>query len=182
MTTAARPRREGLSIGAVLAQLRPEFPDVTISKIRFLESEGLLRPARADSGYRLFAASDVDRLRFVLSAQRDHYLPLKVIKERLESADGDRAGFGDGGVALTGEQVCARADVDRALFAELERQALVRADAAGHYGEDAVRVARVVRELTDFGVAPQRVRELMALSVTLHRLLVKAGLRGAFGT
>ncbi len=87
MTAAGRPQREGLSIGAVLAQLRPEFPDVTISKIRFLESEGLVRPARTPSGYRQFGPADVERLRFVLSAQRDHYLPLKVIKEQLDAAD-----------------------------------------------------------------------------------------------
>ena len=74
MTSAGRPQRDGLSIGAVLAQLRPEFPDVTISKIRFLEAEGLLRPARSPSGYRQFTDADVDRLRYVLAAQRDHYL------------------------------------------------------------------------------------------------------------
>ena len=64
-----------------------EFPDVTISKIRFLESEGLVQPARTPSGYRQFTAADVERLRFVLAAQRDHYLPLKVIKEQLDAAD-----------------------------------------------------------------------------------------------
>jgi DNA-binding transcriptional MerR regulator len=73
----------------VLAQLRPDFPDVTISKIRFLESEGLVCPARTASGYRQFAPADVARLRFVLAAQRDHYLPLKVIKEQLDAADGE---------------------------------------------------------------------------------------------
>ncbi|WP_198008890.1 transcriptional regulator FtsR, partial [Saccharomonospora saliphila] len=87
MTAAGRSRRDGLSIGAVLGQLRPDFPDVTISKIRFLESEGLVRPARTPSGYRQFTPADVERLRFVLSAQRDHYLPLKVIKEQLDAAD-----------------------------------------------------------------------------------------------
>ncbi|WP_026454947.1 transcriptional regulator FtsR [Saccharomonospora iraqiensis] len=88
MTAAGRPRPDGLSIGAVLGQLRPDFPDVTISKIRFLESEGLVRPARTSSGYRQFSAADVERLRFVLTAQRDHYLPLKVIRQRLDAADG----------------------------------------------------------------------------------------------
>jgi DNA-binding transcriptional MerR regulator len=77
-----------LSIGAVLAQLRGDFPDVTISKIRFLESEGLVQPGRTPSGYRQFAGADVERLRFVLTAQRDHYLPLKIIKEQLDAADG----------------------------------------------------------------------------------------------
>lgn len=76
-----------LSIGEVLALLRPDFPDVTISKIRFLEAEGLVEPERTTSGYRKFSREHVARLRWVLGAQRDHYLPLRVIKERLESLD-----------------------------------------------------------------------------------------------
>ena len=76
-----------MSIGSVLALLREDFPDVTISKIRFLESEGLISPERAPSGYRRFSQADCDRLRFVLTAQRDRYLPLKVIKEQLDSID-----------------------------------------------------------------------------------------------
>ena len=79
--------RDALSIGAVLAALRPDFPDVTISKIRFLESEGLIHPRRTSAGYRQFSADDVSRLRFVLAAQRDRYLPLKVIKEQLDAVD-----------------------------------------------------------------------------------------------
>jgi DNA-binding transcriptional MerR regulator len=76
-----------MSIGEVLGALRPEFPDVTISKLRFLESEGLVEPARTPSGYRKFSHDDVDRLRYVLAAQRDHYLPLRVIKEHLDAMD-----------------------------------------------------------------------------------------------
>jgi DNA-binding transcriptional MerR regulator len=74
-----------MSIGAVLDLLRTDFPDVTISKIRFLEAEGLVTPQRAASGYRRFSAYDCARLRFILTAQRDHYLPLKVIKARLDA-------------------------------------------------------------------------------------------------
>ena len=74
-----------MSIGAVLDLLRPEFPDVTISKIRFLESEGLVTPQRSASGYRRFTAYDNARLRFILTAQRDQYLPLKVIKAQLDA-------------------------------------------------------------------------------------------------
>jgi DNA-binding transcriptional MerR regulator len=81
------PARAFLSIGEVLGQLRPEFPDITISKIRFLESEGLIHPERTPSGYRKFSREDVARLRFVLAQQRDHYLPLRVIKEQLEAID-----------------------------------------------------------------------------------------------
>ena len=74
-----------MSIGAVLETLRPEFPDVTISKIRFLEAEGLVTPQRSASGYRRFTAYDCARLRYILTAQRDHYLPLKVIKAHLDA-------------------------------------------------------------------------------------------------
>jgi len=80
---SAQPARAYLGISEVLAQLRTDFPDISVSKIRFLETEGLLTPARSPSGYRRFSAADVDRLRYILAAQRDQYLPLRVIKERL---------------------------------------------------------------------------------------------------
>lgn len=91
--------RSHLSIGEVLALLREEFPDITISKIRFLESQGLLVPERTPSGYRKFYEEDVERLRWILRQQREHFLPLKVIKGRLSgpagSGDGDGEGDGD---------------------------------------------------------------------------------------
>ena len=90
--------RAYLSIGEVLALLRPEFADLTISKIRFLESQGLLDPERTPSGYRKFYEPDVERLRWILRQQREQYLPLKVIKGRLGVEDGD--GDEGGGVAL----------------------------------------------------------------------------------
>ena len=79
--------RSHLSIGEVLTLLQPEYPDITISKIRFLESQGLLDPERTPSGYRKFHDDDIDRLRWILTQQRDHFLPLKVIKERLATGD-----------------------------------------------------------------------------------------------
>jgi DNA-binding transcriptional MerR regulator len=89
------PALTGMSIGAVLDLLRPDFPDVTISKIRFLEAEGLVTPQRAASGYRRFTAYDCARLRFILIAQRDHYLPLKVIRAQLDAqADGELPAIG----------------------------------------------------------------------------------------
>src|SRR6476646_8899118 len=91
--SAAGPRPT-LSIGEVLSQLRGDFPDITISKIRFLEAEGLIRPERTPSGYRRFSIADCERLRFVLTAQRDQYLPLKVIKEQLEAIDSGAATLG----------------------------------------------------------------------------------------
>jgi DNA-binding transcriptional MerR regulator len=86
-----------MSIGEVLAHLRPEFPDTTISKLRFLEAEGLVEPSRTPSGYRKFSGEDVARLRFILTAQRDQYLPLRVIREQLAALDrgeGPQAAFG----------------------------------------------------------------------------------------
>lgn len=92
--TALQAGRPYMSIGEVLNVLKEEFPDVTVSKIRFLESEGLVHPERTPSGYRKFSAMDVERLRFVLRQQRDHFLPLKVIRERLAEweAAGDHGG------------------------------------------------------------------------------------------
>ena len=86
--------RTYLSIGDVLTLLREEFPDVTISKIRFLESQGLVNPERSPSGYRKFFDHDVERLRWVLRQQREHFLPLKVIRDRLADGELDEAGAG----------------------------------------------------------------------------------------
>ncbi|MFI9814692.1 transcriptional regulator FtsR [Saccharothrix variisporea] len=211
MTAAAgRPQRGGSSIGAVLAQLRTEFPDVTISKIRFLESEGLVRPARTAAGYRQFTAADVERLRYVLAAQRDRYLPLKVIKEQLDAADPDvRADdfAPTGGHRMSREELLARSGLDAAGLVELEQHGLIR---PGAYDHDALQVAATVRALAQYGLEPRHLRlfrtaadrevalveqvvgprrgradevarELAALSVTLHTLLVKIGLREAIG-
>ena len=116
-------KRTHSSIGDVLNQLRDEFPDITISKIRFLESQGLVDPERTPSGYRKFYPADVERLRFILRQQREHFLPLKVIKERLDEVDRD------GGFAVTAPADGAGADrtVDPAtvdaLFEETRRAA-----------------------------------------------------------
>jgi DNA-binding transcriptional MerR regulator len=89
MSASESPGPKHLSIGEVLNHLREEFPDVTISKIRFLESQGLIDPERTPSGYRKFYDADVARLRWILFQQKEHFLPLKVIKERLEQFDRD---------------------------------------------------------------------------------------------
>jgi DNA-binding transcriptional MerR regulator len=87
-----------MSIGEVLAHLRADFPDATISKLRFLEAEGLVEPQRTAAGYRKYTWADVARLRYVLAAQRDHYLPLRVIREHLAALDAGAAnGLSDGG-------------------------------------------------------------------------------------
>ena len=102
---------EGFTIGEVLNQLKEDFADITISKIRFLESEGLISPDRTESGYRKFTDDDVDRLRFILTAQRDHYLPLKVIREQLVRLDAGELpqGPGPGQADLAGTPGAAQA-------------------------------------------------------------------------
>jgi len=118
---SAQPPRGYLGISEVLAQLRDEFPDVSVSKIRFLETEGLLTPARSPSGYRRFCAADVDRLRYILAAQRDLYLPLRVIRERLDRLGAapalnvpEDAGPGGTGLAGTGLAGTGLTDTGRA--------------------------------------------------------------------
>ncbi|MDQ1466955.1 MAG: hypothetical protein QOH10_1370 [Actinomycetota bacterium] len=103
--------RAHVSIGDVLNQLREEFPEITISKIRFLESQGLVDPERTPSGYRKFYAGDVERLRWILREQREHFLPLKVIKERLDDIDRD------GGFAESPEAKAEASEAVAALFA-----------------------------------------------------------------
>jgi len=108
MSAAAQGRAASsatLTIGDVLAHLKPEFPDLTISKIRFLEGEGLVQPERTPSGYRKFSAGDVSRLRYVLAQQKDHYLPLKVIKEQLEAIDRGLVPPGSAGTATSAPRV-----------------------------------------------------------------------------
>jgi len=118
------PALAGMSIGAVLELLRSDFPDVTISKIRFLEAEGLVTPQRAASGYRRFTAYDCARLRFILTAQRDHYLPLKVIRSQLDAQpDGELPPFGSPYgvprlVSVPGSSVPAAGEVDAANGSE----------------------------------------------------------------
>jgi hypothetical protein len=92
-----------MSIGEVLAILKPEFSDITVSKIRFLEGAGLVRPDRSASGYRMFSEDDVARLRFVLRAQRDQYLPLRVIRQRLADLEAVGGLYAKGGPASAGE-------------------------------------------------------------------------------
>jgi DNA-binding transcriptional MerR regulator len=179
--TAANRAADGLlSIGEVLAALRPEFTDVTISKIRFLEAEGLVEPRRAPSGYRKFTHADIDRLRFVLAAQRDHYLPLRVIKEHLDAVDAGReppaATRGRLGptrvphdtqsqdnteLILTRAQLLEAAEIDQALLEQLETYGLV-APRRGRdsYDGDALTVAKLVRELADFGLEARHLRVL----------------------
>ncbi len=144
--------RTYLSIGDVLTLLRQEFPDVTISKIRFLESQGLVNPERSPSGYRKFFEPDVERLRWVLRQQREHFLPLKVIRDRLADGELDAGAESDAdwpngkpahkpAHAAGGEPVSVGAAGDQPTKADEEVMARILADASRprgpHSGGDA---------------------------------------------
>lgn len=170
----AQPARPYLGIGEVLAKLRTDFPDVSVSKIRFLESEGLIAPARSPSGYRKFAVADVERLRYILTAQRDHYLPLRVIKERLVpvAADGPADGAGSRRTAaapgqdgppllLSRRELLAAAGISDEQLAELEDFGLLRRRGR-QFGQDALEVARTVGALAAYGVEARHLRAVRA--------------------
>jgi DNA-binding transcriptional MerR regulator len=142
------------TIGQVLEELRGEFPDVSPSKIRFLEAEGLIEPARSRSGYRRFTVADVERLRFILTAQRDEYLPLRVIKERLDERDAVVP------VVFTRSELLADSGCPEGTLAELEDYGLIRR--SRQYGADALSVVQTAVALAEFGVQPRHLRAVKA--------------------
>jgi DNA-binding transcriptional MerR regulator len=154
-----RPSAANVGIGQVLAELRPEFPDISPSKIRFLEAEGLIQPQRAESGYRRFAVRDIERLRFILTAQRDEYLPLRVIKERLDAMDSGQAA-GPAPLAMTRSELLQAAGVAEELLAELEDYGLIRR--GRQYGAEALTVARAAAALAEYGIGPRHLRAVKA--------------------
>ncbi|MCM0676535.1 MerR family transcriptional regulator [Micromonospora phytophila] len=172
-----------MSIGEVLGQLRVDFPDTTISKLRFLEAEGLVEPQRTAAGYRKYSWDDVARLRFVLTAQRDQYLPLRVIREQLAEWDAADAApgrqrptlvaVGPGGevpgraseepaespqVRLGRVDLVARSGIDESTLGELERLGVVVSDPPGWYDADALIIARAVAGLAAYGLEPRHLR------------------------
>ncbi len=151
---SAEPARAYFGIGEVIAQLRAEFPDISVSKIRFLEAEGLIQPARSPSGYRKFGPADVDRLRYILTAQRDRYLPLRVIKDQL---DADRPAAGP----LTRRELLDAAGIDERSLAELEEFGLVRRSGR-QYAPEAVEAVRAIIALGRYGVQARHLRVLRA--------------------
>jgi DNA-binding transcriptional MerR regulator len=175
------PARAYLSIGEVLSRLRTEFSDITISKIRFLESEGLIEPQRTPSGYRKFTTADLERLRFVLLAQRDQYLPLKVIKDnldaidrglvpatsmgavatpRLASTDGLLTSdqfASDNDLRLTRTELLAASTLTDEQLTEIESYGLI-AIRGRHYDNDALSVAKAVAEISAFGIGARHLR------------------------
>jgi DNA-binding transcriptional MerR regulator len=181
------PAQAGMSIGTVLDLLRPDFPDVTISKIRFLEAEGLVTPQRAASGYRRFTAYDCARLRFILTAQRDQYLPLKVIRAELDAQPdgelpavgspygvprlvsvGGSADFADAGsdtaavaptrIRLSREDLLDRSGVDDDLLSALLKAGVITTGPGGFFDEHAVVILQCARALSEYGVEPRHLR------------------------
>ncbi len=173
------------SIGQVLAILKPEFEDISISKIRFLESEGLISPERAPSGYRRYAESDIERLRYILDVQKNHYLPLKVIREHLDLMDrgqeppalGNSHSGGPGEAAdpdptvasqprppkrairVTRRELLELSGLSEPALAELEKhQLVVPRRGTIYYGRDALTVAVISRKLAAFGMDARHLR------------------------
>lgn len=160
--TRGGPGRARVGIGQVLEELRAEFPDISPSKIRFLEAEGLIAPERASSGYRRFAVADIERLRFILTAQRDEYLPLRVIKERLDALSGNGSGAPGAAppVALTRSELLEATGADEELLAELEDYGLVRH--ARTYAAEALTVVRSAVAVREYGIEPRHLRAVKA--------------------
>ena len=167
-------RAASKSIGEVLAALKVEFPDVTVSKLRFLESQGLVEPERTASGYRKFSEGDIARLRYILREQKEHFLPLKVIKDRLGDIGVDPEGSVDGSILSDGDEVAIAPGTmfDRAQLAaavgvsepqvkELDNFGLLRGERSGntiYYDERALKIARLAARFLSFGAEPRHLR------------------------
>jgi DNA-binding transcriptional MerR regulator len=167
MSTAAPARRRSLTIGAVCELLKPEFPDISISKIRYLEDRGLLTPRRTQGGYRVFTDADVERLETILRLQRDEFLPLNVIRQELASpAAKERRRRRVTMIEAEEEEVdgatlCERAGIDARLARELEEFGLLQPRPRGGrklYGELDVEIAAACGELARFGLDPRHLR------------------------
>ena len=176
--------RDYLSIGEVLDTLRDDFPDISISKIRFLEAEGLISPERTESGYRKFYDRDLARLRYILSLQRDHFLPLRVIKERLEQADSNGgalpapdeprpvrspkanatqapptpAAAEMAAVQMSRAELCKAAGLSEEQLGSLEDFGLLGPSEGGSYDENDLLVAKSARKFFDYGVEARHLR------------------------
>jgi DNA-binding transcriptional MerR regulator len=165
MATASKQRL--LTIGTVRGMLKEEFPDISISKIRYLEDQGLLTPRRTQGGYRLFSEEDVERLETILRLQRDEFLPLRVIRQELASpAARDRKNRRVAGLTAEEDELdlaelCERAGVDQRLARELEEFGLLAPRTQGgekRYRESDAEIALACGQLARFGVAPRHLR------------------------
>jgi DNA-binding transcriptional MerR regulator len=178
--TEAPPRRNAMTIGAVCKALVPEFPDISISKIRYLEDQKLLAPRRTPGGYRLYSPSDVGRLRTILRLQRDEFLPLRVIRQELAAGRLDAEAPASGGRTRDGsaprraaftvqeraamhtlEDVLEETRADPALVRELEEYGVIRGAARGgtrYYDDTEREIVRAVTELARHGVGGRNLR------------------------
>ncbi|MCU1441924.1 MAG: MerR family transcriptional regulator [Cryobacterium sp.] len=169
--SSAQARAQGaaplLSIGQVLARLTPEFGDLTPSKLRFLEEQGLVSPARTESGYRKFCSSDIDRLRLILSMQRDHYLPLKVIRTYLDDLDAGLSPTLPGGRKpgpsmlstvrrFSRDELLREASAPASLLHDAVAASIILP--ADYYGDDALNVLKALVELQRSGIEPRHLR------------------------
>jgi DNA-binding transcriptional MerR regulator len=163
MATASKTRM--LTIGTVCSMLKDEFPDISISKIRYLEDQGLLAPRRTQGGYRLFSEEDVERLETILRLQRDEFLPLRVIRQELASPAARerrrrRALDADEG-QLDMDSLCERAGIDARLARELEEFGLLAPGAEGgqkRYADIDADIALACGRLAQYGIAPRHLR------------------------
>ena len=164
-TTAAAERLH--TIGAVCARLQPEFQDISISKIRYLEDQGLLTPKRTRGGYRLFSEEDVERLETILRLQRDEFLPLRVIRQELASGAGAErkrrrpAGLGEQERELDLAELCDRAGIDAALARALEEYGLLSPRVEGgerRYREGDAEIAAACGQLSQYGIDARHLR------------------------
>ena len=166
MAATAPPRERLLTIGTVCRRLKSEFPDISISKIRYLEDQGLLAPRRTQGGYRLFSEEDVERLETILRLQRDEFLPLRVIREELSSpgvakTTKKRRGLSAAEEELDMGELCERAGVTPALARELEEFGLLapRTDNGTKlFGERDVEVAVTCAKLSRYGISARHLR------------------------
>ena len=189
-STAPQHRERFLRIGEVVRRLGEEFPDISISKIRYLEDEGLLAPRRTQGGYRLFSEEDLERLQKILRLQRDEFLPLRVIKDELDAPGAKErkrkrpAALGAEEDAITLEELCERSGVAPNLAKELEDFGLLAPHGSGsskRYPESDADVAATCAQLTRFGVAPRNLRTFRTAAgreAALLEQLVAPALRG----
>ena len=169
MSTAEATTSRLLTIGTVCRRLQAEFPDISISKIRYLEDQGLLAPRRTQSGYRLFSEDDVERLETILRLQRDEFLPLRVIRQELASPSGTgkerrrrrAVGLGDPDDELDLGALCERAAITPELARELEEYGLLQARREGGeklYPVGDVEIAVACSKLSRFGISARHLR------------------------
>ena len=186
-TAVTQADERPLTIGGVCRLLREEFPDISISKIRYLEDQGLLAPRRTAGRYRLFGEDDVDRLRTILRLQRDEFLPLRVIRQELASTVGKgrrkRSGLTGADDEIELAELCERAGLTPALARELEEYGLLesRIDAGDRlYREDEADIAAACAKMARFGIDARHLRSFRSASereVGLLEAIVAPALR-----